>query len=84
MSNHSNQAVKKGPSAPGEKKIEGSNPTYRAAIQKESRNDSSSKKAGSGKVEKIEGQGSAPREGAETGKGNVEGSGDGHYKPNKG
>ena len=83
MSTHSNEARKGGPSAPGRKKIEGNNATYRSAVQKDAKKSSSTKPEGKGTdTKKVVGQGSAPAMAKETA--DVGRFGDGHYKPNKG
>lgn len=81
MSKHTNEKA----SAPtsSQKKIRGAGATYRASVQKESRSTSSTKSAGSGKVEKVSGQGSAPS-GKLVNQPNVGGFGSGHYEANKG
>lgn len=60
----------------------GSNPTYRASVQRKSKTESSTKAAGDGKIAKIEGQGSAPQ--GQDVKDMPTGFGSGHYQPNKG
>lgn len=80
MSNHSNQASPKGPSAPNEAKIRGHNSTYLSAVQKNAKGGSKSKPAGDGKIEKIQGQGSAPQ--GEDVADPINQYGTGHYKPN--
>lgn len=80
MSTHANEARKSGPSAPGRKKIEGHNSTYLSAVQKGSKDKSSTKPAGKVKAEKVVGKGSAPKN---VGKGAVGKGFHGHYKPNK-
>lgn len=81
MSTHQNQPKTSGPTS-NRTKIRGAGATYRASVQEQSKGASSTKPAGSGKIEKIQGQGSAPQ--GEDVKDMPEGFGSGHYKPNKG
>jgi len=81
MSKHSNEARKGGPSAPERKKIEGHNATYLSAVQKNSKDKSSTKPAGKPKVGKVMGEGSAPKDSGEMA---VADGFHGHYKPNRG
>jgi hypothetical protein len=81
MSTHANQAKKGGPSAPDKEEIMGANPTYKSHVQKDAQNGSSTKPAGSGKIEKVEGEGSIPHDVAEEDRETATGSG--HYIPAK-
>lgn len=84
MSNHSNQAVKGGPSAPGSKKIMGSGATYRSKVQEASRKKSSTSPQGDKKSdnEEVVGSGSAPT--TVPVNATAPDFGSGHYTPSKG
>ena len=81
MSKHSNEARTSAPTAPSRSKIKGHNSTYLSAVQKNSKDKSSTKPAGKPKVGKVMGEGSAPKDAGQTA---MADGFHGHYKPNRG